>query len=827
MVIVSIFTTSLSFAQLDGSEFGIRLLPSKLIENREGIIQVFTKQGNFLIPEKINGLTVTSLDSSIVRVTSVKHSDSGFVSEVNVKAMKQGTTKLFLAAPGFTSTELPITIFGNKLSKELLLVKAIPDTFSPNGPFRGVVSVELADEDGFPILASEDIPVSLNVQNSILDIFQKNLVIKKGEYFTGTQFTVRDPGKTTIYASGQGLEGKSNEINVGDESNDLTLELFTFPKRINISSEGTVGHIIAVLHEIDDDSINESDCDFTPDTSTSSSSTTNKDGDCSVVLAKKDILVKYKVTNSIFDDVNISNNAEIGESTGVFTIKKGSYWGHTTFKLIGGDENFAGTYDVTITSGDPIALDTKEVQAVFDENEKQEGDKFVKLETIPIFATGNKELIGVVYLEDENNYPIVAEEYLDIRIDSTDKEFVSVDPVTIRTGSASALVFATVGHSAPTDDVELNPAVEVNSNSPQLIETLMFGPNESSLKLVAEPLIQKVLTNTEFPIVLYVKDSDGITKIPKNSNLFVTPSEIFEVESKQVFRGEDLIMLDSKAIGKGQDKLEFTLNDLNTEISIDSLSIKPANIHLDHSATILEGINDIFSIQLVNLQGSPIFATQDVPIQLVVKDESLLQIPNTVTIKKGDYFTLFDAAPKNSGITEISALSEGLPLSISTIEIKDLTPKIEIEIPTIIEKGESFVASISVTSDDFPLKDMKITWKVDGGAVQISDTKTGPTGNAAASIISLSDDKVNIVATISGSIYTPSTITKTVLINQTSEFAAFADDGIGRQDIEKFEIAGIDPVIILVPAAIGLVGYMLKKQGSFKIRNQPAQVQTA
>ncbi len=136
---MSIFTISVSYAQLDGCEFGIRLLPSKLIEDKEGIIQVFIKQGNFLIPEKINGLTVTSLDSSIVRVTSVTHSDSGFVSEVNIKAMKQGTTSLFLAAPGFTSTELPVTIFGNKLSKEQLLVKAIPDTFSSNGPFRGVV----------------------------------------------------------------------------------------------------------------------------------------------------------------------------------------------------------------------------------------------------------------------------------------------------------------------------------------------------------------------------------------------------------------------------------------------------------------------------------------------------------------------------------------------------------------------------------------------------------------------------------------------------------------------------------------------------------------
>jgi len=47
------------------------------------------------------------------------------------------------------------------------------------------------------------------------------------------------------------------------------------------------------------------------------------------------------------------------------------------------------------------------------------------------------------------------------------------------------------------------------------------------------------------------------------------------------------------------------------------------------------------------------------------------------------------------------------------------------------------------------------------------------------------------------------------------------------QNFEKFEIAGIDPVIILIPVAIGVVGYMLKKQGMFKIRNQPVEVQTA
>ncbi|NIQ15571.1 MAG: hypothetical protein GTO02_14590, partial [Candidatus Dadabacteria bacterium] len=71
------------------------------------------------------------------------------------------------------------------LHEEQLLVKVVPDTFSSDGPFRGLVSVQLADVDGFPVRASEDIDVLLSAANSnMLEVFQKNLVIKKGEYFT-------------------------------------------------------------------------------------------------------------------------------------------------------------------------------------------------------------------------------------------------------------------------------------------------------------------------------------------------------------------------------------------------------------------------------------------------------------------------------------------------------------------------------------------------------------------------------------------------------------------------------------------------------------------
>jgi hypothetical protein len=796
---IAMIMPSFSYGDDRNLEFGTRFLPSKLVEKKEGTLQVFAKKTDTVIPEKINGLTVTSLDSSILRVIGVKESDSGFVSEVTLSAIQPGMTKLFLAAPGFSPTEIPVTVYGNKLNQAKFLVKTTPATFSSDGPFRGFVSVELADEDGFPVYANVDIPVSLTTSNSIIEPFQKNLTIKKGEYFTGTQFTVRDSGKATIVASGNGMNGKSNEITVGKDAAELTLGLYVFPEEINISSKRTVGHIIAVLQEGDNDA--------------------TTDDDNPVVIAKKDITVKYKVTNSIFDDANISSKAEIGESSGLFTIKKGTYWGHTTFELLGGDKNLAGTYDITISSGDPISLKTKKVKAVFDNDKKQEGDKFIKLDTIPISATGNQELIGVLHIEDKDGYPIVANKNLEIKIDSSDDKFITIDPTIIKTGDGSALVFGTVGHAIPTDQLKLNAATEVSSSSPELIEVNIFGTAESNLKLVAEPLISKVLSNSNFPVVLFMKDGDGITQFPRNSNLFISQSEYFEVEPKQVSRGDDLIMLDAKAFESGKDTLQFSIDNYETSLNLEGLSLKPATLHIDHTKTLFKEINDVFSVQLLNPQGLPVFATEDVEIKLVVKNENLLQVPQSVTIKKGNYYALFDVGPKQTGETQLSVLAEGIPLTSTTIKITSLKPTIEMTAPTIIESGEAFITGITAKQDNLPLQGLDVVWNVEGGLVQISDKKTGATGEAKISIIPTSDSKIDIEATVSGSFYSANKVTKTVRVNSTSEFVAFAEGG-GMQDFTKFEIAGIDPVIIVVPAAIGIVGYTLKKKGIFNVKPQ-------
>jgi len=795
---MSILTPSLTYGTDSNLEFGTRFIPTKLVEDKEGIIQIFTKKGTSLVPEKIPGLTVTSLDSKIIRVLTVKDSESGFVSEVTVKGIKAGTTKLFLAAPGFSSQELPVTVYGNVFNQEQLLVKVVPDTFSSAGPFRGLVSVELADADGFPVKAAEDVSVSLSVaNNNILDISQENLVIKKGEYFTGTHFIVKDSGntgKTNIFVTALGMETKSDVITVDEQADDLKVKLYLVQEEIN--TFGSSKAYIIVQLQLEDSE--------------------------EPVIASKDIVVNYKVTNDIFVNQNTSPNSNIGEKVGTITIKKGSYWGYDTFSLLGGK---TGEYLVTITSGEPLTLESDTIQAVFyDQNvanaPSNDGDRFVKFEGLPIFTTGNKELLGIIFLEDESDFPIRSDKNLEIKLDSSDNDFLSIDDVFLQVGEGSALVLGKVGHSIPNgidDTFEINPVVEVESesSSPTVVE--VFGSDETSLQLIAEPLIPKVLKDTEFPIVLYFTESSQVTKFPKNSNLFVSPSEIFDVETKPVFSGDDLIMLNTKAIDSGSDTLQFTVNDFpDATLTIESLSLKPANIIIDHSETIFTGTNDIFSVQLVNSQNLPVFATEDIEITFVVNDESKIQVPHTLTIKKGEYYTLFDAGPKTSGVTEISALSDGLPLSTTNIKISSLIPNLLLDAPEIVENGEVFTVKIAAKQDDLPLSGLGVQWSVDGGILQLSDSKTGSTGEAIASIISTSGNAVNIKASVSSSYYSPNTVTKTVRVNSTSEFLAFAEE---EPKFIKPEIGGIDPVIIIVPAVIILMGYMLIKKGKIKIKN--------
>jgi hypothetical protein len=313
---------------------------------------------------------------------------------------------------------------------------------------------------------------------------------------------------------------------------------------------------------------------------------------------------------------------------------------------------------------------------------------------------------------------------------------------------------------------------------------------------------------------MYLKDGTELTSFPEDNEVFVSPNEYVQIQTKKLVQKDTLVLFDSKSLKKGSVDLKVEAGDFEDTATIDSLSSDPADMILDHSKSIFVGNNDVFSIQLVNSEGLPTYATSDVVISLVAKDQGLVEMPSSITIPTGSYYALFDVAPKAAGTTEISLLSKELPLVSEEITITSLAPVLTITAPDSIEESEAFTATISAKANEKPLAGLKVDWQLSGGLNQISDSQTGTTGDAAISIIPNSQS-VNIVATVSGQWYSPASISKSVTVNSPVAI-------VGVEEPAKdysIEIFGIDPILIIVPGAIGAAGFMLKKKGQLKIRN--------
>ncbi|HXG13779.1 MAG TPA: Ig-like domain-containing protein [Candidatus Nitrosotenuis sp.] len=763
-------TMSLAYAE----EFDIRFVPSKLVENSEAKMHVFVTDGTQMIPTKISGLTVTSLDSSVLHIEKVQEGNS-FVTEVVVKSGKAGTTTIYLAAPGFTSKEIPVTVYGNKNNAATLLIKVTPDTFTTSGSSEGYIAVQLADEDGFPVTAKEDTVVTLNTASrDIVEFPTQNLIIKKGEYFAYTKFNTKQSGTAVLYATSPGIETQSSTVTV-EEDEDLTVKLYTYPKTLTIH-DASKGFIIAQL----------------------------QDSGGRPVLAQKDITVYYKLVDSDDNEATNYSSTYNYKSSGYFSISKGSYWGYTQYSLPQGIED---TYELIISTQDPLVVESEEIIA---EDLELMDDKIVKFETLPVLTTGKSELIGVVYLEDENDNPVVAERNIQIKIDSSDSKSLFVPDVTISKGDQIALVYGTVSNSAPSD-LELRPVV----NNGELTSVDIFGPDKDSLELVAEPLISDVLAGTSFPLILYLKDGTEVTSFPEAQEVFVAPNEYVEVQPKKILPKDNLVILDAKALKKGTTTLSVEVGDFEDTATIENLSSDPANLILDHSQTIFVGNNDVFSIQLVNSAGIPTYATSDVEVSVVVKDQQMLDIPSKVIIPKGSHYILFDVAPKASGKTEISFLSKELPLLKDEITISSLVPEVSITAPDSVNSTEGLIVTASARANGKPLVGLSVQWQVDGGSVDMADSTTGPTGDAAASIMPLSS-QVTIKATVSGQLYPDATVTKVIQVISDDGMPVVVEEQAQKQ--YSFEIFGFDPILIIVPGAIGAAGFMLKKKGRLTIK---------
>ena len=109
------------------SEFGYQLHPGKLLENTEGILQIFVESNEMMVPREINNLKAISSDNSIVEILRVEEGNDEFTKNVVIKAKKPGITSIALAASGFSSKEITLEVFNNNNFPTQILMKTTPD----------------------------------------------------------------------------------------------------------------------------------------------------------------------------------------------------------------------------------------------------------------------------------------------------------------------------------------------------------------------------------------------------------------------------------------------------------------------------------------------------------------------------------------------------------------------------------------------------------------------------------------------------------------------------------------------------------------------------
>ncbi|MFB5638490.1 MAG: hypothetical protein ACE5RF_08780, partial [Nitrosarchaeum sp.] len=732
------------------AEFGYQLHPEKLLENTEGTLQIFVTSNGMMLPKSIDNLKVVSSDNSIIQIINVQKNSEGYTKDVQIKAIKPGIAKIALAAPGFSSKEIQLEVFNNNNYPTQILMKITPNDFPIDGPRFGYITVELATTGGLPTVALEDIVIKIETPNKeIVNLKNNEIVIKKGEYFATSEFDIKKSGDAIVFASTENMKKISQFIHVRKATEPLQVQLFVIPDKFN-SYSGAKGYAVVEL----------------------------LDAKGEPVKAEEDIIMKLGVENQdtsinkshSYDEVQF-NNKEL-------VIKKGTYSAYTTFSprpnLGDFPRNTEKTFNMFIstdnylTKGDSFTVANVETGAL-----EGEGPSFTV--ALPFLTTGEKEIIAVTYFQADVEVstktgssnqgtterilstvtiPVTAKKDYEINFASSKSNTVNPINPTMKKGENVAIVFGNTGTVAPDDPVAFyitdNEGVKTVIGNP-------IGPVKDDIKLTVEPLVPVILVGREFPVLGYLLESGGdgagttdtstatddedgrigVTPFIEDGVLTLSANNFAHADNQIIKKNQPYALFNVSTTEIGSTTLNFQVGQFKGNMDMTSYTADPAKIHLSFAKNLLSNTESLSTIQLLNSAGNPVYSKDDVIIKIVSTDESILQIPEEVVIKKGEYFKTFKLKSQGSGDVELALLSEDLPLSKYSISIVDLTPEISLELLGGMNWNERIEAQVSITIPGIStsLDGFNVEWASDGGEVLQMDNVTNNKGIAKMNIL--------------------------------------------------------------------------------------------
>jgi len=750
--------------------FGYKQLPDKLVEGTEGILQIYGLQKNIPIPSIIDNLIITSSNQNIVKILDLSTNQNTSITSVKLSAVNSGTANIAIAAPGFASEEFSITIYDIKQGEQKLLLKTVPDTFTINGPTTGYFSVELADIDSNPTLAKKDTVIFISTSNSeIITLSQKEITIKEGEYFAVGEFKINNPGEVLIYAESQNIESGSDKITVfgggTDKSTtskeDYKIQLYVIPEKISNFATSSTFAIVQL-----------------------------QGPNGSPIKATENIPISLKID---YPKPTFGQRPPNEISTvNSLLIPQGSSVGYAKLSVTAGLEE---TYEVTISAEDYLVSDSAEFQTILTYDVD---DPKTTLETIPLLASGAEELIGVLYPSDSNGVSLLNLNTVNSEINSSDRDALSISDDRMGTGSGAKLIFGKMGQIKP-EVLE----VTVIGEEKQTIFPIVYGPERLELRLISDSLVSKVMPGTDFPIVAYLAAPNNASwYFPDTSNVVMGPNEFVKTSVQTVSEGQSVIFLQSKSLKEGKVNLNFEVNEFTTTVPFETGVAKPAKVDLAFPDHLLSGMKNTLSLQILDDKETPLFANNDIEFRITANDNSI-ELPQTVTVKKGTYHSLFDIIPKKVVKTEISVLASDFPLSKFNINTVETTPTLIISTVNSIVVGEEFDLVLDAKILDVPLENIIIDWNIQGAQVQEISESTDSAGKIKLTLTANDVERIQIQAKALD--FDQITISKEIIVTKSA--------GPVGSTVENENLLENNMVFILVPGAVIGSSILLRKRG--------------
>ncbi|MCV0398895.1 MAG: hypothetical protein K5785_02735 [Nitrosarchaeum sp.] len=799
-------------------EFGYQVHPKKLLEHTEGIIHVYVLNGERISPTIIDGLKVSSSDNSILEVQEVRQTEN-FSTEIKIFAKEPGTVNLSLAAPGIKSKEIPINVYTNNNHPTKLLLKTTPNDFPVDGPKFGYIGIELATTGNLPTIALEDTVVKISTPNTdIIALQDSEVLIPKGEYYALTKFDVRGSGDAIIFAESEGIKKVSEFIHVRKAASPLQLQLYVFPENFN-SFSSQIGYAIIQL----------------------------QDADGIPVKADKNINLRIGVENPN-SGINTSHDfEEFLFKSKELVIEEGRYSTFSTFSIRPNTSSFTSefeqTYNFFITADNYISKGDS-VKVTHDEIGSLEGKGPAITKTVPFLTTGEREILGVTYFETEVEVsrqdgtstlgttnrervtvkvPVMSSEDFSIDIASSNLETVNPDDAVILKGKNAGLIFGDTGTVIPDEGTSLEFYVTDNKRT-VTVSGDPNGPLEDDLNLVVEPLIPKILSNSGFPVIGYLVESEsedeettsntddeeedgriGVTHFIKNSVLTFSADEYFEISPEIISQNQEYAIITAHANKLGSSDITAQAIGLETTVSLESMTTDPTIIELSFAENILPMTKNVASVQLLDSAGNPVYAKHPIELKIVSNNQKSLQLPETIVFEKGDYYKSFQINAISEGSTEVTILAEDLPMTNFHLNVNGFHPEISLNAPNSIEQGGELDAELTVKyiESDLSVENFDVRWNVIGGNILDSDLTTDSEGKAKIKINQIDTDNLEIYVTVNGLGFTDLKTQKNITVIAT----ASPDKDINSENI----ISENNLMLFTIPGAAGAAFFYLRK----------------